>query len=68
MQSKTVLTELETVNSPDTQKPWTMEEFEDLLKQKSTSYHIYPFHVMMAEGKLSKEQLQGWVANGLLSN
>ena len=64
MQSKTVLTELETVNSSDTQKPWTMEEFEDLLKQKGTSYHIYhPFHVMMAEGKLSKEQLQGWVAN-----
>ena len=25
MQSKTVLTELETVKSPDTQKPWSME-------------------------------------------
>ena len=34
MQSKTVLTELETVKSPDTPKPWTMEEFEDLLKQR----------------------------------
>ena len=38
MQSKTVLTELETVKSPDTQKPWSMEKFEDLLKQKGTSY------------------------------
>ena len=32
MQSKTVLTELETVKSADIQKPWAMEEFEDLLK------------------------------------
>ncbi len=65
MESKTVLTELETVkNSVETLEPWSKEEFEKLLKQKGTSYHIYhPFHVMMAEGKLSKEQLQGWVAN-----
>jgi pyrroloquinoline-quinone synthase len=46
------------------EKPWTRDEFEDLLKKKGTSYHIYhPFHVMMADGKLSKHQLQGWVAN-----
>ena len=58
MESKTVLTELETVdNSSDKLEPWSKKEFEELLKQKGTSYHIYhPFHVMMAEGKLSKEQ------------
>jgi pyrroloquinoline-quinone synthase len=65
MESKTVLTELETVkNDLDTLEPWSKQEFEELLKKKGTSYHIYhPFHVMMAEGKLSKQQLQGWVAN-----
>ena len=44
--------------------PWSKEEFEDKLRGKSSSYHIHhPFHVMMAEGKLTKKQLQGWVAN-----
>lgn len=44
--------------------PWSKEEFEALLRGKSTSYHIHhPFHLMMAEGKLTREQLQGWVAN-----
>ena len=42
-------------------KPWTREEFEEKLRQKGKGYHIYhPFHVMMYEGKLSKEQLQSW--------
>jgi len=44
--------------------PWTRAEFEDKLREKGKGYHIYhPFHVMMYEGKLSKEQLQSWVAN-----
>ena len=44
--------------------PWGPEEFEAKLREKGTSYHIYhPFHVMMAEGKLTQKQLQGWVAN-----
>ena len=44
--------------------PWTREEFEEKLREKGKGYHIYhPFHVMMYEGKLSKEQLQCWVAN-----
>ena len=39
--------------------PWTREEFEAKLREKGKGYHIYhPFHVMMYEGKLSKEQLQ----------
>ena len=50
--------------SNETLAPWSKEEFEEKLRGKSTSYHIHhPFHVMMAEGKLTKKQLQGWVAN-----
>jgi pyrroloquinoline-quinone synthase len=65
MESKTILRELETVGEGvEKLEPWSKKEFEELLKKKGTSYHIYhPFHVMMAEGKLSKKQLQGWVAN-----
>ncbi len=45
-------------------KPWSREEFEENLREKGKGYHIYhPFHVMMYEGKLTKEQLQSWVAN-----
>jgi pyrroloquinoline-quinone synthase len=44
--------------------PWTRAEFEEKLREKGKGYHIYhPFHVMMYEGKLTKEQLQSWVAN-----
>ena len=45
-------------------KIWTREEFEEKLREKGHGYHIYhPFHVMMYEGKLTKEQLQSWVLN-----
>jgi pyrroloquinoline-quinone synthase len=51
----------------DTRTPWSPAEFESLLREKGTSYHIYhPFHVMMAEGKLSQKQMQGWVVNRYL--
>ncbi len=44
--------------------PWPRKEFEDKLREKGKGYHIYhPFHVMMYEGQLSKEQLQSWVMN-----
>ena len=44
--------------------PWTREEFEQKLREKGKSYHIYhPFHVLMYEGKLSQQQMQCWVAN-----
>jgi pyrroloquinoline-quinone synthase len=44
--------------------PWSREEFEAKLREKGQGYHIYhPIHVLMYEGKLSKEQLQCWVAN-----
>ena len=45
-------------------KIWTRTEFEEKLREKGKGYHIYhPFHVMMYEGKLTKEQLQSWVLN-----
>ena len=48
----------------NTALPWTREEFEDKLREKGKGYHIYhPIHVMMYEGKMTKEQLQCWVAN-----
>lgn len=48
----------------DKRTPWSAEEFETLLRGKSSSYHIHhPFHVMMAQGKLTPAQLRGWVAN-----
>lgn len=47
-----------------TSAPWSQEEFEARLRGKSTSYHIHhPFHLMMAAGTLTRQQLQGWVAN-----
>ena len=51
-------------NKLQNNQPWTRAEFEDKLRDKGRGYHIYhPFHVMMYEGKLTKEQLQCWVAN-----
>jgi pyrroloquinoline-quinone synthase len=45
-------------------KIWTRSEFEEKLREKGRGYHIYhPFHVMMYEGKLTREQLQCWVLN-----
>ena len=37
MQSKTVLTELETVKSLDTQKPWRMEKIEEIFRHSILS-------------------------------
>lgn len=44
--------------------PWTKEEFKKQLFNLEPRYHIHhPFHVAMHEGKLSRKQIQGWVAN-----
>jgi pyrroloquinoline-quinone synthase len=44
--------------------PWSREEFLQRLRQKGAGYHLYhPFQVMMNEGKLNRQQMQGWVAN-----
>lgn len=45
-------------------RPWSREEFERRLRDKERYYHInHPYQVLMAEGKLNREQIQGWVAN-----
>ncbi|GAA0494173.1 pyrroloquinoline-quinone synthase PqqC [Salinibacillus aidingensis] len=47
------------------EKPLTQAEFkEQLIDVGRLFYHDkHPFHVAMHEGKLSREQIQGWVAN-----
>ncbi|HJV81858.1 pyrroloquinoline-quinone synthase PqqC [Noviherbaspirillum sp.] len=45
-------------------RPWTDEEFEARLRAMGERYHIHhPYQVMMHRGQLSREQIQGWVAN-----
>ena len=45
-------------------QPWPVEEFTARLRAVGGTYHDrHPFHVLMNEGKLSRSQLQGWVAN-----
>lgn len=52
---------------PSEAPPWSRGEFEARLRDSGHSYHIHhPFHRMMAEGALTKRQLQGWVANRYL--
>ena len=44
--------------------PWSREEFEHRLRAKGKRYHIYhPYQVAMNSGKLTREQIQGWVFN-----
>jgi len=44
--------------------PWSRAEFEQNLRAKGRKYHIYhPYQVAMNSGKLTKEQIQGWVCN-----
>ncbi|KYD08888.1 pyrroloquinoline-quinone synthase PqqC [Heyndrickxia sporothermodurans] len=47
------------------EKVWTREEFTERLRDVGrSSYHDkHPFHTAMHEGKLSREQIRGWVAN-----
>jgi pyrroloquinoline-quinone synthase len=45
-------------------RPMSLAEFEQALRSKGAYYHIHhPFHVAMYEGRASREQIQGWVAN-----
>jgi pyrroloquinoline-quinone synthase len=48
----------------DDGKAWSREEFEARLRAKGKHYHIHhPYHVAMNSGKLTREQVQGWVCN-----
>jgi len=52
------------MNNPTEQASWSREEFKTKLLQMERYYHIHhPYHLLMNEGKLNKEQIQGWVAN-----
>ena len=43
---------------------WSRDEFEQQLRAKGSAYHIHhPFNRMLNEGRASREQVQGWVAN-----
>jgi len=43
---------------------WNREQFEARLRAEGRAYHIHhPFNVMLNEGKATREQIQGWVAN-----
>jgi pyrroloquinoline-quinone synthase len=45
-------------------EPWTRVEFEEQLRARGRSYHIHhPFNRMLNEGRATREQIRGWVAN-----
>ena len=47
-----------------TDTPMSPAEFEVALRAKGAYYHIHhPYHVAMYEGRATREQIQGWVAN-----
>src|SRR5215472_9204062 len=51
---------------PALNEPLTPAELADAMRAFSRSYYaVHPFHREMADGTLSKRQLQGWVANRL---
>jgi pyrroloquinoline-quinone synthase len=47
------------------EKLWTKAEFTERLKDVGRSFYHdkHPFHLAMHQGKLSREQISGWVAN-----
>lgn len=43
---------------------WSKDEFKAEIMKLQPHYHIHhPFHQAMSQGKLNREQIQGWVAN-----
>lgn len=44
--------------------PWSRETFETNIRAMEKYYHIHhPYHILMNEGKLTRKQIQGWLAN-----
>ena len=44
--------------------PWSREEFELRLRALGARYHIFhPYQVKMNAGELTRDQIQGWIAN-----
>ena len=47
-----------------TREAMSPAEFEQALRARGACYHIFhPYHVAMYEGRATREQIQGWVAN-----
>lgn len=47
-----------------TTQAWNREEFEAKLREKGAAYHIHhPFNRLLNEGKATRAQIRGWVAN-----
>lgn len=45
-------------------EPMSRAAFEQALRDKGRYYHIHhPFHIAMHEGRATREQIRGWVAN-----
>jgi pyrroloquinoline-quinone synthase len=45
-------------------QPLSPQAFEQALRDKGAYYHIYhPYHIAMHNGRATREQIQGWVAN-----
>ena len=52
------------MSNPHDLAAWSPSEFEARLRALGALYHIHhPLHVAMHQGQLSREQIQGWVAN-----
>jgi len=48
----------------DAAAPWSHDEFEAKLRESGAAYHIHhPFNRLLNEGKATREQIRGWVAN-----
>jgi len=49
---------------PQPRVAWSRDEFEAQLRDQGGRYHIHhPYHVAMNEGRLTREQIRGWVCN-----
>ncbi len=43
---------------------WTADQFTAQLRTRGAAYHIHhPFQLLMNDGRLDQQQMQGWVAN-----
>jgi pyrroloquinoline-quinone synthase len=48
----------------DSNAPWNRDEFEAKLRESGAAYHIHhPFNRLLNDGKATREQIRGWVAN-----
>jgi pyrroloquinoline-quinone synthase len=55
---------MKTVRRISRDSPWSPNQFQARLRRVGTSYHDrHPFHLLMNRGKLTRPQLQAWVAN-----